>query len=149
MISWFARNSVAANLLMVIIMLGGIMALSSGVRLEIFPFSDPDTVTVSVPLRGATPEDVELGVAVRIEEAVEDLEGIDKIRSISQEGATRVWMEIDADYDPRELLDDGVGDLAAQTLIRRGSGLLKTAEPKNMPPVDRIRVANKRCDFGD
>jgi multidrug efflux pump subunit AcrB len=106
MISWFARNSVAANLLMVIIMLGGIMALSSGVRLEIFPFSDPDTVTVSVPLRGATPEDVELGVAVRIEEAVEDLEGIDKIRSISQEGATRVWMEIDADYDPRELLDD-------------------------------------------
>ena len=106
MISWFARNSVAANLLMVVIMLGGIMALNSGIRLEIFPFSDPDTVTVSVPLRGATPEDVELGVAVRIEEAVEDLEGIDKIRSISQEGATRVWMEIDADYDPRELLDD-------------------------------------------
>jgi multidrug efflux pump subunit AcrB len=106
MISWFARNSVAANLLMVTIIIGGIMALRNGVRLEIFPFSDPDTVTVSVPLRGATPEDVELGVAVRIEEAVQDLEGIDRIRSVSQEGATRVWMEIDSDYDPRELLDD-------------------------------------------
>ena len=106
MISWFARNSVAANLLMVTIILGGILSLSGGVKLEVFPFSDPDTVTVSVPLRGATPEDVELGVAVRIEEAVQDLEGIDKIRSVSQEGSTRVWMEIDADYDPRELLDD-------------------------------------------
>ncbi|MDX1406126.1 MAG: efflux RND transporter permease subunit [Woeseiaceae bacterium] len=106
MISWFARNSVAANLLMVSIMAGGLLALNDGIRLEIFPFSDPDTVTVSVPLRGATPEDVELGVAVRIEEAVQDLEGIDKIRSISVEGSTRVWIEIDADYDPRELLDD-------------------------------------------
>ena len=47
MISWFARNSVAANLLMVTIIIGGIIALRNGVRLEIFPFSDPDTVTVS------------------------------------------------------------------------------------------------------
>jgi multidrug efflux pump subunit AcrB len=106
MISWFARNSVAANLLMITIIVGGALALKSGVRLEIFPFSDPDTVSVSVPLRGATPEDVELGVAIRIEEAVQDLEGIDKITSRSVEGGTRVSIEIDADYDPRELLDD-------------------------------------------
>ena len=66
MIAWFARNSVAANLLMITIMIGGFLALRDGVRLEIFPFSDPDTVSVSVPLRGATPEDVELGVAIRI-----------------------------------------------------------------------------------
>ena len=83
MISWFARNSVAANLLMVIILIGGILAMCDGIRLEIFPPSDPDTITVSVPLRGATPEDVELGVAVRIEEAVKDLEGIDRILSMS------------------------------------------------------------------
>jgi len=106
MIAWFARNSVAANLLMITIMIGGLLALRDGVRLEIFPFSDPDTVSVSVPLRGATPEDVELGVAIRIEEAVQDLEGIDKITSRSVEGGTRVSIEIDADYDPRELLDD-------------------------------------------
>ena len=106
MISWFARNSVAANLLMITIIVGGALALKDGVRLEIFPFSDPDTVSVSVPLRGATPEDVELGVAIRIEEAVQDLEGIDKITSRSVEGGTRVSIEIDSDYDPRELLDD-------------------------------------------
>ena len=106
MISWFARNSVAANLLMVTIIIGGILALRNGVRMEIFPNAEPDTVTVSVPLRGATPEDVELGVAVRIEEAVQDLEGIDRIRSVSREGSTSVNIEIEPAYDPRDLLDD-------------------------------------------
>jgi multidrug efflux pump subunit AcrB len=106
MISWFAKNSVAANLLMITIIIGGVIALRDGVRLEIFPSSDPDTVSVSVPLRGATPEDVELGVAVRIEEAVQDLEGIDRITSRSVEGSTRVQIEIDSKYDARILLDD-------------------------------------------
>jgi multidrug efflux pump subunit AcrB len=106
MISWFARNSVAANLLMVTIIVGGLLAISKGVRLEVFPPIEPDAVNITVPLRGATPEDVELGVAVRIEEAVQDLEGIDKITSQSVEGRTSVRIEIDADYDPRELLDD-------------------------------------------
>jgi len=106
MISWFARNSVAANLLMATIVLGGFFAINNGVRLEVFPPFDLDTVSVFVPLRGATPEDVELGVAVRIEEAIQDLEGIDRIISRSVEGSTRVRIEIDPDYDPRELLDD-------------------------------------------
>ena len=106
MIAWFARNSVAANLLMVSILMGGILAISNGVRLEIFPPADPDTIIVQVPLRGATPEDVELGVAVRIEEAVQDLEGIDRIVSVSSEGSTYVSIEADKGYDPRQLLDD-------------------------------------------
>ena len=106
MISWFARNSVAANLLMVMIMVGGVLAISDGVRLEIFPPTDPQTIEVEGPLRGATPEDVELGVAVRIEEAVKDLQGIDRLMSVSSEGSTNVRIEIDKGYDPRELLDD-------------------------------------------
>jgi multidrug efflux pump subunit AcrB len=106
MISWFARNSVAANLLMFAIIIGGFVALNNGVRLEVFPDFTLDQVNVQVPLRGATPEDVELGVAVRIEEAIQDLEGIDRIVSRSVEGSTSVSIEIDSDYDPRELLDD-------------------------------------------
>lgn len=106
MISWFARNSVVANLLMITIIISGVIALKDGIKLEIFPSSDPDTVSVSVPLRGATPEDVELGVAIRIEEAVQDLEGVEEVRSTSVEGSTRVRIEIDSDYDARVLLDD-------------------------------------------
>ena len=106
MISWFARNSVAANLLMWGIIIGGLVSLSRGITLEVFPPAQPDTISVNVVLRGATPEDVELGVAVRIEEAVQDLEGIEKITSRSVEGNTNVQIEVDPDYDPRILLDD-------------------------------------------
>lgn len=106
MIAWFARNSVAANLLMWGILIGGLVALSRGITLEVFPPAEPDTISVNVTLRGATPEDVELGVAVRIEEAVQDLEGIEKITSRSVEGGTRVQIEVEPDYDPREVLDD-------------------------------------------
>ena len=106
MISWFARNSVAANLLMFAIIIGGAVALKNNVRLEVFPDFTLDTVSVRVPLRGATPEDVELGVAIRIEEAVQDLEGIDRIVSRSVEGSTSVSIEVESGYDPRQLLDD-------------------------------------------
>jgi len=113
MIAWFARNPVAANLLMVTILVGGFLAMTSGIRLEVFPPSDPDTITVRVSLRGATPEDIELGVAVRIEEAVKDLEGIDRIVSQSSEGSTNVSIEIAQGYDPRQLLDDIKGRVDA------------------------------------
>lgn len=106
MIAWFARNSVAANLLMVTIVIGGLLAMRNDITLEVFPFGEADSIRVSVPLRGATPEDVELGVAVRIEEAVEDLEGIERITSTSVEGATSVLIEVDSSYDPRDLLGD-------------------------------------------
>ncbi len=106
MIAWFARNSVAANLLMVTIILAGFLAMKTELTLDVFPDADPDTIRVSVSLRGATPEDIELGVATRIEEAVQDLEGIDKITSTSREGATTVVLEVDSDYETRDLLDD-------------------------------------------
>ncbi len=106
MIAWFAKNSVAANLLMACIVMSGILTIQTELELEIFPSAEPDTISVSVALRGATPEDVELGIATRIEESVSDLEGIDTITSQSREGGTRVTMELEDGYDPRNLLDD-------------------------------------------
>ncbi len=105
MIAWFARNSVAANLLLVTIVAGGLLA-ASNIRLEVFPDAEPQVVNVSVFLRGATPEDIELGVAVRIEEAVQDIEGIERITSRSVESSTRVSLEIESGYDPRVILDE-------------------------------------------
>ena len=106
MIDWFARNHVAANLLLFSIILGGFYTLYTSLKLDLFPETEPDVINVLVPLRGATPEDMELGVAIRIEEAVQDLEGIDQITSRSVEGSTRVSIEVDSDYDPRDLLND-------------------------------------------
>ena len=106
MIDWFARNHVAANLLLFSIIIGGFYSLHSTLKLDLFPEVEPDIIRVFVPLRGATPEDVELGVAIRIEEAVQDLEGIDRITSRSVEGSTTVRIEVDSDYAPRDLLND-------------------------------------------
>ncbi len=105
MISWFARNSVAANLLLVTIVMGGLLAIKN-IRLEVFPDAEPQSVSVSVALRGATPEDIELGVAIRVEEAVQDLEGIEQITSRSVEGSTRISLEVQSGYDPRVILDE-------------------------------------------
>jgi multidrug efflux pump subunit AcrB len=106
MIAWFARNDVAANLLMVTVILLGGYALLYETAIEIFPSIEPETISVTVPLRGATPEDAELGLATRIEEALDGLDGIKKITSISVEGSARVLVEVDEDNDPRVLLDE-------------------------------------------
>ena len=66
MIAWFARNSVAANLLMVTIIMLGLYSALNLVAIEIFPSSEPETIRVTVPLRDATPEDADLGLAIRM-----------------------------------------------------------------------------------
>ena len=76
MIAFFTRNGVAANLLMVAIMLAGVYALfSKTIPLEVFPEFESRTVSISVAYRGATPEEVEESVVIRIEEAIADVEG--------------------------------------------------------------------------
>tara|TARA_R110002153_G_scaffold5044_3_gene23503 strand:- start:4921 stop:8052 length:3132 start_codon:yes stop_codon:yes gene_type:complete len=106
MIAWFARNHVAANLLMITILFAGVYSLTSRIPLEVFPSFETDTISVSVSLRGATPEDTELGVAILVEEAVQDLEGIEQIISVSSEGSARITIDVDSDYDAREMLAD-------------------------------------------
>ncbi|MBT8421075.1 MAG: efflux RND transporter permease subunit [Gammaproteobacteria bacterium] len=106
MIEWFARNGVAANLLMVLILALGIQALAMRIPLEVFPDIDLDVVTISMTHRGATPVEVEEGIVVRIEEAISDLMGIDKVISTAGEGSARLRVEIADGYDPRAVLDD-------------------------------------------
>ncbi|MGQ8366841.1 efflux RND transporter permease subunit [Glaciecola sp. 1036] len=106
MIAWFTKNHVAANLLLITIVIFGLYSLSNRIPLEVFPEVAAETISVSVSLRGATPEDVERGVTIRIEEAVQDLEGIERIVSRSSENSSSVNIEVESNYDPRELLAD-------------------------------------------
>ncbi|WP_251358156.1 efflux RND transporter permease subunit [Kangiella sp. TOML190] len=105
MIAWFARNPVAANMLMAVILISGLFTIFQRVTIERFPNIDINTITVTVPFRGATPEEVERTISTRVEEAVFDLEGIDKLRSVSSEGSSTVIIEIEDDYDMEVLLD--------------------------------------------
>ncbi len=106
MIAWFAKNDVAANLLMFTILGLGIWGLTSRIPLETFPAFELDLVQVRVPFPGATPVEVEEGITIKIEEAVQDLAGIKKLTSVAQEGLGSVSIEVESGYDPRELMND-------------------------------------------
>ena len=104
-IAWFARNSVAANLLMIILLVGGLFSAFS-IQKQVFPAFDIDVINVRVPYLGAAPQEVEEGVILKIEEAVKDLDGIKQITSTAVEGMGTVSIEVDEDYDVQEVLDE-------------------------------------------
>lgn len=106
MIAWFTRNDVAANLLMASLLFMGLFSLQQRIPLEVFPTFGSDTISVSVSLRGSTPEEAEQSVSIRIEEAIQDLQGIKKISSRSSEGSSLVTIEVEPDADPRDVLND-------------------------------------------
>ena len=104
-IGWFVRNHVAANLMMfAIIGLG----LYSGLNLrqQTTPDFDLNYVSVRVPYLGAAPEEVEEGVVIKIEEAIQDTKGIKKIKSTSSEGLGSVRAEVEIGADINEVLNE-------------------------------------------
>ena len=119
-ISWFTRNPVAANLLMAVLLVGGTLALLT-VQQEQFPSIDTQMVNITVPYLGAAPEESEQGVCVRVEEAIEGVEGLSKVHSIAAEGACNVMAELDTNADTNEALNeiksrvDGINGLPAET----------------------------------
>lgn len=104
-IAWFAHNSVAANLLMLCLIFGGLVTAFT-ITKEIQPQIETNYVTVTVPYRGGTPRDVEQGVLIKIEEAIQDLEGIREMVSTGREGSGSVQIEVHPDYDVLEVLDE-------------------------------------------
>ncbi len=104
MIPWFARNGVAANLLALIIVVGGLTTMT-GIKMELFPEFSLDRVSITVPYRGAAPEEVERAILWRVEEEIEDIEGIKEITSTAVEGSGNVIVEIERGYNLINLKD--------------------------------------------
>lgn len=88
-----ASNSVAANLLMLVFIFGGILLYPS-LRKELMPVTDPDRIQVSASYPGSTPAEVEEGIVIAIEEAVRGIDGIKTVTSTSSEGSGTVQLEI-------------------------------------------------------
>lgn len=104
-IAWFARNSVAANLLMFIIIIGGIFGILT-IQKQVFPPIEINVISVQVPYLGAAPEEVEEGVILKLEEAIKDIEGIKQLTSTAREGLGSVSIEVEDGYDVQDLLDE-------------------------------------------
>ena len=97
-LGWFAGNAVAANLLMAVLLIGGWLTMSQ-INAEVFPITDPRTISITVPYSGATPEDVEESITRRAEEAVLGIEGIKRVTSRAAEGSGSVSIELTSSAD--------------------------------------------------
>lgn len=105
LIEWWARNTVAANLLMVGIFLAGIAGYSSMER-ELDPQVRFPGLQIAVAWPGAGPQDVEEQVVARIEESVRDLDNIEWVRSSSGEGAGNVYILANQKVDFTQFMND-------------------------------------------
>lgn len=105
LIGWFARNGVAANLMLLVIVVSGAIVLMD-LKQEIFPELSLDVITIETRYRGAGPEEVEDAICVRVEEALQGIDGIKRMTSTANEGAGLVTLELVLGYDIRNVLDD-------------------------------------------
>lgn len=104
-ISTIVKNPVSANLLMIFLLIMGLLSAKRMSR-EMFPEFVLDLITITVPYPGASQEEVEEGVCVKLENAIEGLEGLEKVTTTASEGVGSMLIEVDPDYDTRKVKDD-------------------------------------------
>ena len=104
-IAWMVRNRVAPNLLAAVLLVGGVIA-ALRVKKEIFPEFDLDTVRVTVAYPGASPEEVEQGVLLAVEEQVRGVDGVKRVTGLAFEGSGLVQAELRLGGDPEKALGD-------------------------------------------
>lgn len=97
-IAWFVRNPVAANLMAMVMVVGGVLTLFN-LRQEEFPPIEPEAVQVVVEYRGASPAEIEESICIRVEEAIEGTPGLDRITTVAAEGVCSVTAELVTNAD--------------------------------------------------
>ncbi|WP_018276862.1 efflux RND transporter permease subunit [Teredinibacter turnerae] len=104
-IAWFARNPVAANLLMVAIIIGGLHA-ALNIRKQMFPQAESTTIRVTAVYRGASPQEVEETITTKLEDSFQSIEGLERIITRSNRGSASATLKVLDGYDPQNVLDD-------------------------------------------
>lgn len=112
LVRWFVNNPIAANALMLAILFGGFVGLSS-ITKETFPTHVENKIRINMVYPGAAPSEVEQQLVVRIEESIADLPGIFQVRSWAREGFGSVEVDVTEGHDVRELLNDIKGRVDA------------------------------------
>lgn len=105
LIAWFVRNSVAANLLMVGMLVGGLIVMGR-TKAEVLPQIDPRVISVTVDYPGATPKEVEDAITRRVEDAVMGLTGIERVTSVAAESKGLITIDVSDFADIRSVKED-------------------------------------------
>ncbi|MFN3201649.1 MAG: efflux RND transporter permease subunit [Bradymonadia bacterium] len=104
-VAWMAKNSVASNVLMAILLVGGAI-MATTIQQEVFPEVETDKIVVDVPYPGASPAEVEQGIALVVEESIRGVDGVKRVISQSNEGMGNVTAELLEGSDTDRALSD-------------------------------------------
>lgn len=141
-IAWMAGHSVTANLLMVVLLVGGII-MGTNIKKEVFPDFEIDRVIITVPYPGASPEEVERGILLAVEDALEDIQGIKEISSNAGEGSGRVVIEVREGENVQQIAQD------IQNEVDRISSWPDEAEDATVVVAQHKRYVTSLALFGD
>jgi multidrug efflux pump subunit AcrB len=139
LIAWFSANSVAANLLMLFILAAGIASVFF-IKIQVFPDFETRTIQATMAYPGAAPEEVELAIVVPIEESVQGLTGLSRLRSSAREGSGSVTMEVESGYDVTELLNEVKSRIDRISTFPNGVERPVVREIEMVQPVLQISV---------
>ena len=103
--AWMVRNRIVPNLMMLLLLVGGAFT-TTHIRQEVFPEFDLDMVTVTVAYPGASPEEVEQGIILAVEEAIRGLDGVKELMATASEGMGTVNAELLSDVDHQKVFQD-------------------------------------------
>ena len=142
MIRWMAEHKVAANLLMVIILVAGVMGVSN-IKQEVFPEFDLDYIIVAVPYSGATPEEIEESILLPIEDAVSGITGIKKITGTAKESMGSFRIELQKGADKQSVFDD------VESAVTRLTTLPEEADDAQVQLPRRRREVLNIALYGD
>jgi len=141
-IAWMAGNSVAANLAMLLFLVGGLF-FATTIKKEVFPAFELDRITVSVAYPGASPEEVENGIVLAVEERVRGMEGVKNVFSSSNEGRALIRIELYEGHNNEKLYQD------IKQEIDRIPTFPKDAEKPEITLVSRRRHVISLILYGD
>ncbi|MCB2146829.1 MAG: efflux RND transporter permease subunit [Deltaproteobacteria bacterium] len=141
-ISWMAGHSVAANLLMVVFLVGGLI-FAGQIKKEVFPDFELDYVTISMAYPGASPEEVERGIILAIEEAVQGLDDVKQVTAVANEGVGRVTVEVVEGKNIQRVALD------IQNAVDRITSFPDEAEDARVTIAQRKRYVVSLALFGD
>lgn len=141
-IAWMAQNIVAANLVMAVLILGGLKT-ASVVKQEVFPEFDLDMILIGVPYPGASPAEVEQGIVLAIEEEIRSLDGVKKVTSSAVEGAAGVTVELELGTNANKALAD------AKAAVDRITSLPEDAEEPTVSLASNRRQVIQVVVYGD
>lgn len=140
LIAWFARNSVAANLLMIFIIVGGLLTAKT-ITKQMFPQVEINWIEFSAPYPGAAPQEVEEGITIKIEEALETVQGLDRVITYSNRNFSSGYFRVDESYDPLVVLDEVKSQIDAIASFPEGMEIPKVERIKFQQEVMYISLA--------